>query len=291
MRALIVLLASVAPSSAAAHADGAATDGTGWSFALWLTTPLALSALLWVVGCIRRARRTHRGQSVLRREGAWFAVAWAVLALTALSPLHAAGERSFTMHMIEHEILMLIAAPAFVLARPLPTMLWGLAQPWRGWLGAAVAYTSPLWRTIAAPVFATIAQASALWLWHAPSLFDLALSSDVWHAAQHLSFFITALIFWAGMLDNRSAIGLRALCLFATSIVIGALGALMAFSESPWYAPYSLLGMTPQGLTPAEDQQFAGLLMWIPGGVVHAGAALALLAPFLRAGETASRAP
>jgi cytochrome c oxidase assembly factor CtaG len=56
----------------------------------------------------------------------------------------------------------------------------------------------------------------------------------------------------------------------------------MALSSSPWYAGYAGLGMAPFGLTPAEDQQLAGLLMWIPGGLVHAVAALVLLARSLR---------
>ncbi len=270
---------------ALAHA-AAPDDEPGWNFALWLTLPLALSALVWGVGLARRWRRTLAGKRLLRREAGWFALAWLILALAVLSPLHAAGERSFTMHMIEHEIIMMAAAPFFALARPLPTMLWGLAQPWRSWLAALVATTSAFWRAISAPVLATIAQALALWLWHAPSLFELALQSDVWHAVQHLSFFVTALLFWAAMLDARRSVGVRALCLFATSIISGALGALMAFSNSPWYEPYAMLGMTPQGLTPAADQQLAGVLMWVPGGFVHAGAALALLAPLLRAGET-----
>jgi putative membrane protein len=64
--------------------------------------------------------------------------------------------------------------------------------------------------------------------------------------------------------------------------VSGALGAFMAFSSSPWYAGYTSLGLAPFGLTPAEDQQLAGLLMWIPGGLVHAFAALALLPRWLR---------
>jgi cytochrome c oxidase assembly factor CtaG len=67
------------------------------------------------------------------------------------------------------------------------------------------------------------------------------------------------------------------LCLVVTSIVSGALGALMAFATSPWYAGYARLGMAPFGLTPSEDQQIAGLLMWVPGGLVHAAAALLMM--------------
>ena len=59
----------------------------------------------------------------------------------------------------------------------------------------------------------------------------------------------------------------------------------MAFSDSPWYAPYAALGMSPYGLTPAEDQQVAGLIMWVPGGLVHAIAALAMVAMLLRPAE------
>jgi cytochrome c oxidase assembly factor CtaG len=104
-----------------------------------------------------------------------------------------------------------------------------------------------------------------------------------WHIAQHLSFLVSALFFWQAVLTPvRRGLGLAALCLFATSLVAGALGALMAFSDSPWYARYALLGMAPFGLTPTEDQQLAGLLMWIPGGLVHAGAALLLIGLALR---------
>ncbi len=77
--------------------------------------------------------------------------------------------------------------------------------------------------------------------------------------------------------------GVAVLCLFATSVISGALGALMAFSESPWYAGYAAMGMAPFGLTAAEDQQIAGLLMWIPGGLVHAAAALILVGAALKA--------
>jgi len=108
------------------------------------------------------------------------------------------------------------------------------------------------------------------------------LASDGWHAAQHLSFLVSALLFWTAMLGRRTAPALAALCLVATSIVSGALGALMAFATSPWYAGYARLGMAPFGLTPAEDQQVAGLIMWVPGGLVHAGAALIVVRRMLK---------
>ena len=188
--------------------------------------------------------------------------------------------------MLEHELLMLLAAPLLVISEPLGAMIWAFPANARRALGAIArrAPLSALWRTFTEPVTATLAQAAALWLWHAPFLFDLALARDGWHVAQHLSFLVSALLFWTAMPASlRGRRGVAVLCLIATSVISGALGALMAFSESPWYAGYASMGMTPLGLTAAEDQRVAGLLMWIPGGLVHACAALALVAAALQA--------
>jgi putative membrane protein len=139
-----------------------------------------------------------------------------------------------------------------------------------------------LWRTLTDPLLATVLQSAAIWVWHLPSLFDRALKAEAWHVAQHVSFFVTALLFWSAMLSRRRSAWTAAFCLFATSMVTGALGAFMALSESPWYGPYAALGLAAFGLTPAEDQQVAGLLMWVPGGLFHALVAIAVLVPHLR---------
>ena len=178
-------------------------------------------------------------------------------------------------------MLMLAAAPLLVLSRPLAVMLWAFPAAGRQGL-AAIARTRWFlgpWRTLTEPFTTTFLQAAALWLWHVPGLFDLALGSAGWHVVQHLCFLVTALLFWSAVLPahQRKRLARATACLFITSIVTGALGAFMAFSASPWYARYAALGMDAWGLSPAEDQQLAGLLMWIPGGLVHALAALALL--------------
>src|SRR5207253_1176150 len=128
--------------------------------------------------------------------------------------------------------------------------------------------------------------AAALWIWHLPSLFDLALRSEAWHGVQHLAFFVTALLFWSAMLAPRRSRWMSVACLFATSMVTGALGAFMAVSQSPWYPSYAALGLAAFGLTPAEDQQLAGALMWVPGGLFHATVAILMLAPSLNALRT-----
>lgn len=278
---------SLAAPAFAHDLAGAAERPPGWTFDPWVTAPLALALAAFAIGWSRLDARSGLGAAALRRRALLFGGGWLTLAAALVSPLHQAGERAFAPHMLEHELLMLLAAPLLVMSEPLAVMLWALPARARRALGQAsrARPIAALWRTLTDPVVATLMQAAALWLWHMPVLFDRALASGGWHAAQHLSFLVSALLFWSAMLHRRAQSGgwaVAALCLFATSVVSGALGAVMAFSESPWYAAYAEMGRTPFGLTPAEDQQLAGLLMWVPGGLVHAGAALALVAGALR---------
>jgi putative membrane protein len=289
MKRTPLLLALLAAVPADAH-DGPHQDGLGWTLDPSVTVPLLLTLILYVLGFARLWARSAQGRSALRRSAAFFVSGWATLATAIVSPLHEAGERSFTMHMIEHEIIMLAAALLLVLSRPGPVLLWafpaGARQAMAG-LGRA-GWATSLWRSLTNPIVATALQAAAMWLWHMPSLFDRALAHEGWHVAQHLSFLVTALIFWWAMAHGRAGrhgFGVSAICLFVTSMIGGALGALMTFSASPWYKGYAAMGMTPIGLSPVEDQQLAGLLMWIPGGLVHAGAALFFLYKWLKASE------
>ncbi|MBV8686946.1 MAG: cytochrome c oxidase assembly protein [Alphaproteobacteria bacterium] len=284
MRAL-ALLFLLLPSAALAH-GGAAHDA--WRPEPWAAVPLLLLAGLYALGFARLWRRAEQGRGALRRGALLFAAGWSVLAGSVASPLHQAGEHSFTLHMIEHELIMLPAALLLVLARPGPVLLWAFPAGGRQALAGAARGAGPLWDLLSLPVAATLLQSAAMWIWHMPPLFDRALRGEGWHVAQHLSFLLTALLFWWAMAHGRAGrqgYGLAAFCLFVTSLVGGALGALMAFSTSPWYSGYAALGMTPMGLSPAEDQQLAGLVMWIPGGVFHAAAALWFLYQWLKASE------
>lgn len=263
----------------------------GWTWDPWITAPLAIVALLFVLGWMRLIKRSTSPTSSLRRRGLLFAAGWLMLALALTSPLHKAGEHSFVLHMMEHEILMLGATPLLVLAEPRPIFLWSFSRRYRrvlGHWGAAMA-GARLWRWMFQPLGATVLQGAALWLWHAPTLFNRAVLNDGWHATQHLSFVITSMLFWTAVLGRRGARrsghgngALAAICLFVTSLIGGALGALMALSESPWYSAYCTLGTTLFGLSPAEDQQLAGLVMWLPGGLVHAMAALVIAGSLLK---------
>src|SRR5205085_4401295 len=142
---------------------------------------------------------------------------------------HEGGERRFTLHMIEHELIMLAATFLLAASRAGGVLAWGLPERLRLGLGGSwKAPLASLWRRLTEPVTATILQAVVMWAWHAPALFDRALASQGWHVAQHLSFTLSSLIFWSAMLDaRRNSYLLSVACLFATSLVEGALGALM----------------------------------------------------------------
>jgi putative membrane protein len=273
-RLIFAAAAAAAPSAALAH--GGETHGPlGWTFDPWVTLPLASVLLLFLVGRVRLARRSN-----VPRPRAWLFVAgWAVLTLSLVSPLHEGGEDSFSLHMIEHELIMLVATLLLAASHAGGTLAWGLPGLLRQALGGGwKAPLAAIWRRLTEPVTATIVQAVVMWVWHAPALFDSTLESRGWHIAQHANFIVASLLFWVAMLNpKRGGYLLSVACLFATSLVEGALGALMALSQSPWYASYAAMGMSGIGLDPVTDQQLAGLLMWIPGGLLHGAVALALL--------------
>lgn len=276
MRRLISIIALASASPAMAH-EGHVHE-LGWTLSPDIVAPLLIVLLLYLLGLAKLLSRSGRSRKLLIRRAWLFVLGWLILAGALLSPLHEAGEVSFALHMIEHELVMLPAPLLLVMSRPGPVLLWGLPAAGRRIIAPIVRFS--LWRTLGSPLVATLLQAVALIVWHMPALFDRAVLSPGWHIAQHLSFIITALLFWWAMLprgEARADYLASAMCLFITSMVGGGLGALMAIGGNPWYEAYVRMGMTPFGLSPAEDQQLAGLIMWIPGGLFHAGAAIVFL--------------
>jgi cytochrome c oxidase assembly factor CtaG len=250
---------------------------TAWRFEPGIAIPLAIAAILYA-----RGARTSRG--ITRAETLCFWSGWAILLLGLCSPVHPLGEVLFCAHMTQHELLMLGAAPLLVLARPLAAMLWGLPFEWRRaagrWSkGSAVQRT---WQTITAPFAAWLLHAIALWAWHIPYLFEATLRSDAVHAAQHISFLGTALLFWWSLFhgSRRREYGWGVLYIFTTGIHTSILGALLTFARTVWYPVYSSTAIW--GLTPLEDQQVGGLIMWVPAGLVYVAAGLALFAAWMR---------
>ncbi len=267
---------------------------TDWSWEPGIVAPLALSLWLYVRGALRLRRRAP-GADGIRRWRVWcFAVGWTITALALVSPLHEWSEQLFSAHMIQHELLMVLAAPLLVLGRPLVPMVWGVERPLRPWIGsvARVRAVRRTWRAMTTPFAAWLLFAAAVWIWHAPPLFQATLASEVVHAAQHASFFFTALLFWWALLDDRPGRptgGAGVLYVFTTAAHTGALGALITFSRVAWYPTYGA-STVRWGLTPLEDQQLAGLIMWIPGSLPLLAACLWLFARWIQASDASSSA-
>jgi putative membrane protein len=260
-----------------------------WTLDAWVILPLALSAGLYTTGVRRLWRRAGTGTGVRTWQVVAFALGWVALVLALVSPVHWLGERLFSVHMIEHEIVMAVAAPLLALARPVGAFLWALPQPWRQALGAA-AHTPAVaaaWRGLTDPLSATILHGAVIWAWHLPGVFELTLTSATVHRLQHVSFLATALLFWWALLRRpRREYGVAALCVFGTMIHTGLLGALIVLAPRLLF-PIQTGHAVEWGFTPAEDQQLAGLVMWVPAGVIYAMIALALVGVWVRSSSGA----
>lgn len=294
MRRLSIVPALLGCGGAMAHVGERAGPASSWSFDPWVVAGLGIAAALYALGTARLWRAAGRGRGVRRAQVACFAAGWAVLVLALVSPLDALGNRLFAAHMVQHELLMVVAAPLLVLGRPLGAWAWALAPAWRRRLGRAFRaslFRRP-WRAISAPLAAWSLHAAALWLWHAPPLFGAALRDDTLHAWQHASFLATALLFWWSVLGaaTRAAHGRALASLFATLLHSGALGALLTLSPRVWYAGY-VDSAAALGIDPLHDQQLGGLLMWVPGGLAYLAAALAVAAHWLDGDRAASSPP
>jgi putative membrane protein len=280
------LLIALAPAGQALAHGGEVPDASnaGWRIAVGVPLVLAGSAYVW--GLRRAWRRAGPGRGVRRSEATAFGAGLAVLALMIVLPLHAWGRLRFAPHMLEHELLTALAAPLLALGRPGVPYLLALPRSWRQSLARWIAQDGVrrLWRALSHPGMAWALHGAALWLWHAPALFEAALESEAVHYLQHVTLLITALLFWASLLPRRADGKARIVAVFAlftTSLHSTLLGALLTLSPTVWYASYAGAA-GPGGLSALEDQQLAGLIMWVPAGLVYLGAALAVLGGSLR---------
>lgn len=278
MSTLACLLLLILPTPVFAHA--ALDVESLWTWSPWVVLPLTLSATLYGLGTARLWHHAGFGRGVRRWQALCFCGGWLLLFSALIAPLHWLGERLFAAHMVEHEVLMALAAPLLVLARPGGAMLWGFPSRWRsavGGVGQAPAFAA-LWRQITRPAIATAIHGVALWTWHAPALYNAALRNDFIHWLQHISFLLSALLLWWALLRGRErdrGYGAASFYLFLTALHSGFLGVLITLARRPIY-PLQSDTATAWGLMPLEDQQLAGLIMWVPAGMVYAVAALAL---------------
>lgn len=267
-------------------------DFTEW-IRWWTWDPLVLAGLavgvaLYTVGAARVWTAAGVGHGVAPWRAASYGAGIVVIAIALISPIDRASDVLFSAHMAQHELLMLIAAPLIVLGRPIVPVIWALPRRPRSWLlhrtGAA-----HLWRGVTSPVIALAVHAATRLVWHIPALFDAALADDRIHAVQHLMFFVTAAVFWSALIDGRygrAGYGVGVIFVFVTMLYSGLLGAVLSLGDHALYAHAE--PTLRWGLDPVDDQQRAGLLMWVPAGLIMMAVGVALFAAWL--GQAARRA-
>ena len=291
-RALTVplVVAWLLRGSRAVSAHGLAAEAAHrWTWEPWTIALLLISAALYAAGTRAIWRRAGSGRGVRVWQAAAFAGGLLSIALALLSPIAWLSEFLFSVHMTQHEILMLISAPLLVFGQPLTAMLWAFPsstrEGWAHWSGRQS--VTGVWRAVTAPLVVFLLHALAVWIWHAPRVYEAALRSTGVHALEHLSFTVTAALFWWGMVHGRYgriAYGAGVLYVFLTAIHTSVLGALMTISPGVLYPWYTQAGAAWH-VDALEDQQLAGLLMWVPSGLVFIVFGLALFAAWLGESE------
>lgn len=278
-RYLLILLPVLSSFPAWAHLGMPFDRHT--QFNPWRIDPIAVLLLLftgWVYwrGCQRFRTRA----AMFRQRQYYFWIGWGALAIALASPLDSMGEYLFSAHMVQHELMMLVAAPLLVISQPVSALLRGMATPFGRAFGRLARNNSArhIWDWITSPAVAWFIHAIGLWGWHLPSLFNAGLQNSWVHSLQHITFLWVALIFWFALFRSRhESTSAGVLYLFTTAIHASLLGALMTFSPDIWYTPY-MLTTSQWGLSALEDQQLGGLIMWMPAGIVFVAAGLASLA-------------
>jgi putative membrane protein len=262
-----------------------------WNLAPGVLAGLAAAGGLYAAGLARLWRAAGVGRGAPRWRAACYAGGLAVVALALVSPLDAVAEAVFWGHMVQHLLLILVAAPLLVLGAPLLPLLWLLDAPSRQRLGAwwhRRRGVTALAALLTTPLVAWGLHIVAIWAWHLPAAYQAALADGRVHVLEHLSFLGTALLFWWVVLQpagrRRMSYGMSLLYVVTAGMQGGLLGALLTFAGKPFY-PAQSAGAAAWGLTPLADQQLAGLIMWLPAGLVYMAVAGVLFVLWLRAEE------
>jgi putative membrane protein len=257
-----------------------------WSFDPIILATMAALAIVFLRGA--RARKRHAPRASSARSAArpgLFVASMVVFAVALITPIAALGETLFAGHMVQHVLLTMVAAPLLVASDIGTTALWALPLHGRKTVGRALLRLRPAWHLLTQPVIAWTLHLGTLVFWHWPPAYEAAVRSHALHAVEHVSFVATAIPFWWNLVAPRRRQRLRfggaLLYLFTASLVGALMGALITMSRVTWY-PVHARGAFAWGLTPLEDQQLAGLIMWIPAGMIYLFALIPLAVPALR---------
>jgi putative membrane protein len=250
-----------------------------------LAPPLVLSAIaaaLYGRGVRRQLRVTIAARrAALRWRIVAFYAALATIVAALDSPIDDLVDKLFWVHMLQHVMLMMVAAPLLVLAAPWLPLWKGLPLGARRELGSWYV-RSPGWRGVrraaqwlATPLVAWILFNVDLCAWHVPALYELTLHHQAVHELEHASFLLLGMVFWIEVLDSppmRARLGPSSGVLYVLTAATAAwaLAVVLALAPSPLYPAYAELASRPGGLSALADQHLAAGIMWGPGSVPYA---------------------
>ena len=258
---------------------------------VWTTWNLDVSLFVGLVGVAWAYRRGRTSAQRNRLRDRAFAGGLVVLFVALISPLEAMSSALASAHMVQHVLLILVAAPLLAFSAPSSTLLRAMPRRlastggrWR----RRVRVAPTVRRVLRTPVVVWLLYVGAIWSWHSAALYDAAAGNEFLHSLEHLSFLGTAWLFWSVVIGTRRkssrAHGQGVLLVFAVTIPSIYLSLLMTFANAPWYDSY--LATAPRwGLDPLADQQLAGAIMWIPSNLVYVLVALALFVSWIRSTE------
>jgi putative membrane protein len=247
-----------------------------WSFDPPSVLVIGLAVLYWLGS--RRTVTPARNAAAQRRRSAAFYTALLVLAIALASPLDKLSEDLFWAHMVQHVLLMLVAAPLVVIARPWVRLWRSLPLAGRRWLARALVHgrrAAPLRtisRTLGSPAAGLVLFSAVLLGWHLPVLFDATLSSSALHALEHTLFFTAAVLLFKQVISSaplRATMNdtQRLLYVVAAMTVSWILAVVLAIAPSALYPHYAHLASRPGGISALADQQLAAGVMWVPGSI------------------------
>jgi putative copper resistance protein D len=257
----------------------------GWTFSPLPTLALAVAAgwWLWAVG---RVNGRHPTNPVPRRRTGAFLVGLLGLAFALVSGIERYDTTLFSVHMVQHVLIVLVAAPLIALAAPV-TLLLRLSsrETRRRWLLPIL--HSRAMRVLAFPVTAWVAFAGVMWASHFSGFFDLALEDPLVHDLEHGLFLGSALLFWwpAVGLDPapwRIGFPARIAYVFLQMTQNTFLAVVLLNTSTVLYPHYGSLGQ-PYGVDALADQRLAAGIMWIAGDAIFLGAIMLLVAGWMRA--------
>jgi putative membrane protein len=255
----------------------AATPGFwDWSFNPPLVLAIDLAILYWLGD--RRTVTPARLEAEHRWRSLCFYASLVVLAVALSSPIEALSEKLFWAHMVQHVLLLVVAPPLMVVARPWVRLWRALPLATRRSLGRSLALgerMAPLrWtiRTLGRPAPSFVLFSVVLLAWHLPAMFDATLRSGALHALEHTLFFGTALMFWKQVIDSpplHAALSSvqRVLYVVGAMVVSWLLAVVLALAPHPLYAHYAHQVGRPGGISAMADQQIAAGVMWVPGSI------------------------